>query len=59
MDIKKKMVALQMLETNVYEAKVPLENLYNMDLDDQNLKPTAIKQAEGDPDQSLFMQQHY
>ena len=39
---------------NVYEAKVPLENLYNMDLDDQNLKPIAIKQAEGDPDQSLY-----
>ena len=39
---------------NAYEAKVPLENLYDMDTDEQKLKPIAIKQAEGDPDQSLY-----
>ena len=39
---------------NAYEAKVPLENLYDMDTDEQKLKPVAIKQAEGDPDQSLY-----
>jgi hypothetical protein len=39
---------------NIYETKVPLENLYNIDIDDLKLRAKAILNSVGDPDQDLY-----